>query len=140
MTVAPQNPQKFALSELPKLGTTQVSQPQRAVSALARESTSGAPLPHLEKAAHELIAQTFFGTLLKQTHNSPFKSDLFSGGRGEEAFAPMYDQHMAQRMARGAGEQLVRPIVKKFQKAAEEAYRKQQMKKEADFVSANRRA
>lgn len=121
---------------------TQVSQHGSAVSALSKLDGQGVPTAtqNLEKVAREVVGQTFFGTLLKQMHDSPFKSDLFSGGRGEEAFNPMYDQYMVQRMARGTGEKLVRPIVKKFQKAAEAAYRKQQQLKGADLVSANRRA
>ena len=48
-----------------------------------------------------LVAQTFYGTMLKQMRNSPFKSKLFDGGRGGEAFASMFDQHLADRMSRG---------------------------------------
>jgi len=69
----------------------------------------------LEKQTQVWVAQTFFGTLLKQMHDSPFKSDLFSGGRGGEAFGSLYDQHLAQRMARGAGSKLVHSIVKKIE-------------------------
>ena len=42
----------------------------------------------LTQQAQKWVAQTFFGTLLKQMHDSPFKSELFSGGRGGEAFKP----------------------------------------------------
>src|SRR5678815_214977 len=52
------------------------------------------------------IAQTFYGTLLKQLRNSPFKSELFSGGRGGEAFGSLYDQQLADRMSRGVGNKL----------------------------------
>src|SRR4051794_17571432 len=52
------------------------------------------------------VSQTFFGTLLKQMRNSPFKSELFSGGQGGEKFASLQDQHMAEHMTRGAGEKL----------------------------------
>jgi len=76
----------------------------------------------LEKVAGNLVAQTFFGTLLKQMRDSPFKDEIFSGGRGGQAFGAMYDQHLAERMARGAGQQLVRAIVRKFE--GKEAYEK----------------
>src|SRR4051812_3989629 len=69
----------------------------------------------LEKAAGSLVAQTFFGTMLKQMRNSPFKDELFSGGRGGQAFGEMYDQRMAENMTRGAGQKLVRSIVRKFE-------------------------
>jgi Rod binding domain-containing protein len=77
----------------------------------------------LTKQAQIWVAQTFFGTLLKQMHDSPFKSDLFDGGRGGQAFSSLYDQRLAERMAKGAGSKLVRSIVKKSEAAA--AYRRQ---------------
>jgi Rod binding domain-containing protein len=46
---------------------------------------------------------------------SPFKSDLFSGGRGGEAFSSLYHQQLADRMARGAGTKLVNSIVKNIE-------------------------
>jgi hypothetical protein len=59
-------------------------------------------------------------------HNSPFKSDIFSGGRGEEAFSPLMDQHLIERMSRGAGTKLVNAIVQRFHRAAAEAELKKQ--------------
>ena len=84
----------------------------------------------IEAQVRNWVGQTFFGTLLKQMHDSPFKSELFSGGRGEDAFAPMLDARLAQHMAKGAGNKLVNAIVKKFKKnaserAAAEEYKKQ---------------
>ena len=77
----------------------------------------------LTKQAQIWVAQTFFGTLLKQMHDSPFKSDLLDGGRGGQAFSSLYDQRLAERMAKGAGSKLVRSIVKRTEAAA--AYRRQ---------------
>src|SRR6476620_9698564 len=65
----------------------------------------------LTRQAQNWVAQTFFGTLLKQMENSPFKSELFSGGRGGEAFSSLYHQRLAEHMARGAGTKLVNAIV-----------------------------
>lgn len=65
----------------------------------------------LTKAAGQLVSQTFFGQMLKQMRNDPFKSDLFDGGRGGQMFSSLFDQTLAQRMARGAGAKLVRSIV-----------------------------
>ena len=76
----------------------------------------------LENETRTWVAQTFFGTLLKQMRNSPFKSDLFSGGRGGEAFGSLYDQQLAERMANGVGSKLVDSIVRKMEAA--KAYRK----------------
>jgi len=77
----------------------------------------GAKLPEgkheqLTRAAQKWVAQTFYGAMLKQMRNSPFKSELFSGGRGGEAFGAMLDQTLAERMARGTNNKLVRSIVR----------------------------
>ncbi len=69
----------------------------------------------LHKTVEKWVAQTFFGTLLKQMRESPFKSDLFNGGRGGQAFSPLYDQHLAERMAGGSGQKLVRAIVRRIE-------------------------
>ena len=72
----------------------------------------------LVKQAEVWVAQTFYGTLLKQMHDSPFKSELFSGGRGGEAFGPMYDQHLIERMSHtGGARKLVRSMVRKLEKS-----------------------
>src|SRR4051812_31254498 len=54
----------------------------------------------LDKQARMLVGQTFFGTLLKQMRESPFRSELFEGGRGGQAFAPLYDQKLVEHMSR----------------------------------------
>lgn len=71
--------------------------------------------PHDEQLIDQTrkwVAQTFFGTMLKQMRNSPFKSPMFEGGRGGEAFGEMYDQRLAEHMSRGAGNKLVGAIVR----------------------------
>ena len=77
----------------------------------------GPPTHHekLVKNAQKLVSQTFFGTMLKQMHNSPFKSKIFSGGRGGEAFGSLLDQHLADRMASGAGGRLVDSMVDRWE-------------------------
>ena len=78
----------------------------------------------LTQKAQQWVAQTFFGTLLKQMENSPFNSDLFSGGRGGQAFSSLYHQQLTERMAHSAGNKLVKTIVRRIE--ATNAYRKQQ--------------
>ncbi len=73
---------------------------------------AGGNQKELFKTAQKWVGQTFFGTLLKQMHESPFKSELWSGGRGGEAFSTLYDQHLAERMARSSGRPLANSIVK----------------------------
>ena len=72
--------------------------------------------------AQKWVAQTFFGTLLKQMRESPFRSAIFEGGRGGEAFGALYDQHLAEHMARGAGSKLVNAIAGRIE--ANRAYGK----------------
>lgn len=64
------------------------------------------------RQAEIFVSQAFFGTMLRQMRESPFKSDLFEGGRGGQAFGSLYDQHLAERMASGAGKSLVNSIVR----------------------------
>jgi Rod binding domain-containing protein len=79
--------------------------------------------------AEKWVAQTFYGTLLKQMRESPFKSKLFDGGEGGDAFNSLYDQKLADRMSKGAGGKLVKAIVRKIEGAA--AYRKDALAKAA---------
>jgi Rod binding domain-containing protein len=88
--------------------------------------------PHQRQLAHEAqkwVSQTFFGTLMKQMHESPFKSNLLDGGRGGQAFQPLMDQHLAERMSHGAGQKLVRSIVKQLEK------RERGVKRDEPFVT-----
>jgi Rod binding domain-containing protein len=78
----------------------------------------------IRKQTEKWVAQTFFGTLLKQMDDSPFKSEVFSGGRGGQAFSSLYHQQLADRVARGAGQKLVNSIVRRIE--AKQAYQKQQ--------------
>lgn len=63
------------------------------------------------------VAQTFYGTLLKQMRESPLHSDLMDGGNGGKTFQAMLDQRLADHMSRHAGGKLVRAIVKKIEAA-----------------------
>jgi hypothetical protein len=69
----------------------------------------------IQEQARKWVSQTFYGTLLKQMRDSPFKSELFSGGRGGQAFTPMLDQHLADRMSRSSDSKLVRAIARKLE-------------------------
>jgi hypothetical protein len=83
----------------------------------------------LTEQAQKWVAQTFYGTLLKQMHDSPFKSELFAGGRGAEAFQPLMDQHLIDRMAKSSKNQkLVRGIVRQIE--GRQAYRNQKSESE----------
>ena len=75
----------------------------------------------LTEKTQKWVAQTFFGTLLKQMGESPFKSELFSGGRGGEAFSSLYHQQLVDRMSKAAGSKLVNGIVRKIEKGQADA-------------------
>jgi len=80
--------------------------------------------PHDEQLidqARKWVAQTFFGTLLKQMRNSPFKSPLFEGGKGGEAFDELYDQHLVEHMSRGVGNKLAMAIARKIVNKTDDA-------------------
>jgi Rod binding domain-containing protein len=88
------------------------------VTSLARPK----PDEKLVAQAQKWVAQSFYGTLLKQARESPFHSDKFEGGRGGQAFGPLLDQHIAEHMARGAGRKLPEAIARKIE--AKRAYAK----------------
>ena len=69
----------------------------------------------LTQQAQKLVAQTFYGTLMKQMHDSPFKSKLMDGGRGGEAFQPLMDQHLIDRISRSSSKKLVSNLVKRLE-------------------------
>lgn len=70
----------------------------------------------LTRNAQKLISQTFFGPMLRQMRSSPFKSELFSGGRGGEVFNTLFDQQIADRMASGTNNRLVAAVVRRLEK------------------------
>ena len=78
------------------------------------------------KQTQTWVAQTFFGPMLKQMRDSPFKSDLMDGGRGGQAFQQMQDAMLAQHMGRGAARPLVNAIVRRIEAA--HAYSNQPVK------------
>jgi hypothetical protein len=81
------------------------------------------PHEQLVEQTQKWVSQTFYGTILKQMHNSPFRSELFEGGRGGQAFSGLMDQHLADRMAKSANNKLVKGIVRRIE--ARTAYAQQ---------------
>lgn len=86
--------------------------------------SKGTKHDQLVEQTQKWVAQSFYGELLKQVRNSPFKSEMFSGGRGGEAFGSLQDQQMSEHMTRGAGKKLVNAIVRKIEAAAAYANQK----------------
>lgn len=69
------------------------------------------PDAYIRTQVKKLVGQTFYANILKQMHDDPFKSNLFDGGRGGEAFAPMFDQQIADHIAQSGSNKLVDSIV-----------------------------
>ncbi len=69
----------------------------------------------LVKQTQKWVGQTFYGEMLKQMRNSPFKSKMFEGGQGGEAFQQMFDSKLAEKMSTGSGKKLVDSIVDRIE-------------------------
>jgi Rod binding domain-containing protein len=91
-------------------------------TSLSSAIPSAAQHDKLIKQTQKWVAQTFYGTLLKQVRQSPFRSKLMDGGRGGEAYGALYDEQLAEHMTRGVGMKLVNSIVRKIE--AKQAYQK----------------
>ena len=70
----------------------------------------------LRQKVDQWVGQVFFGTLMKQVRESPFKSELFSGGRGGGAFQQMLDGVLIERSSHNLGGRLSDSIVRKLDK------------------------
>ena len=71
----------------------------------------------LRASVQEMVGQTFFGQMLKAARNSPLKSELFHGGRGEEIFGTQLDAEFARRAGMGTKSSLTDAIYNRLAKA-----------------------
>jgi hypothetical protein len=78
--------------------------------------TTSTQTQQLRQKVDQWVGQVFFGTLMKQVRESPFKSEIFSGGRGGGAFQQMLDGILVERGSRDLGGQLTDAIVRKLDK------------------------
>src|SRR5579871_5457238 len=89
-----------------------------AVGALSASGTSSpaAMKRHeaLVKQTQKWVGMTFYGTLMKEMRQDPFRSKLFDGGNGGQAFGSMYDQELAERLGKGTANGLVQSIVQRI--------------------------
>ena len=75
----------------------------------------------LVKQSQRFISHAFFGTILKQMHESPWRSGMFSGGQAGRSFESLMDDRLAERMANNpTSQKLVRSIVKRLEKKGKE--------------------
>ena len=151
-SIAAHSHSKTAMNSLVGELRAQGSAPKPAASALtyqpARFSAEKvAPdQAQVEKQVRNWVGESFYGTLLKQMRDDPFKTEMFDGGKGGEAYNQLFDQRLAQHMAGGVGSKIVRPIVKKLisdKQGAALKYQRQSKatsSQEAAHVSTDRRA
>jgi Rod binding domain-containing protein len=93
----------------------------------ASKLTPDARHAKLVEQTRKWVALSFFEPLLKEVRKDPFRSKLFDGGEGGEAFGSMYDERLAEKMTTGASNSLVNSIVRRIE--AKSAYAKQQRPK-----------
>ncbi len=65
---------------------------------MARESDAAAK-EKAQTVGNQLVATAMIQPILAELRNSPFKSDLFDGGRAEEVFGQQLDTTLADRIA-----------------------------------------
>jgi hypothetical protein len=106
----------------------QPAQPTKAFANLLNEAIEARPEPETKtpeqttqekalRAKYEIIVNKFFiGSMLKQMRDSPFKSEMFNGGKGGEAFQGMMDQHLAENAGGKVAKSLVDAMVKRSTK------------------------
>lgn len=56
-------------------------------------------LEKIDTAARQLVAQTFFTQMLAHQRDGTFAAEPFGPTMAEQRFGPMFDQHVAERMA-----------------------------------------
>jgi hypothetical protein len=79
------------------------------VTPVANDGLSGRGAVHngarLQAAARQVVGQTFLGTLLRISRESPFKTPYGHGGRGEDVFRAELDRVVIEKAsARLAGD------------------------------------
>ncbi len=72
----------------------------------------------LRKSINEFVGTVFYGQLLKAMRNSPLKSDIGHGGRGEDVFAGQLDIELSQQIGRASGFDLTDAIYRRLRRGA----------------------
>ncbi len=72
----------------------------------------------LRTSIDEFVGSVFYGQLLKAMRNSPLKSDIGHGGRGEDVFAGQLDMELSQRIGRAGGFNLSDAIYRRLRRGA----------------------
>ena len=77
----------------------------------------------LRTSIDEFVGMVFYGQLLKAMRDSPLKSDIGHGGRGEDVFAGQLDIELSQRIGRSSGFHLSDAIYRRLRRGAVAARR-----------------
>ncbi len=80
----------------------------------------------IQKQAQKFVAQAFYMPMFKAMRSSPFKSELFSGGQGGQAFQAMFDGVLAERMGGAASSPLVSAMVRRLDPETDQLMKKLQ--------------
>jgi Rod binding domain-containing protein len=86
------------------------------LNSTAGHAGAGSAHEALVRQTQKWVGMTFYGTLLKQVRNEPFRNDTLDGGQGGKMFGSMLDQQISTRMCRGGGDKLVNAIVNRIEK------------------------
>jgi hypothetical protein len=109
------NPPVAAVAEptepRPRAGSDEAASFRRALDAAV---AGGAGPEAVREAATQFVASAFIVPALDALHESPFNDGPFAPGPGEKRFAPLLDQHLADRITHAARFPLVDVIVERL--------------------------
>ena len=63
-------------------------------------------LQNVRRATGQIVGSVFYGSMFRSMRESPFKSSLVDGGRGEEVFAAQLHEQLAERLGERTGQDL----------------------------------
>lgn len=83
-------------------------------SAVKAEAQREKQADEVRHAAEQLVSSTFIMPLFEQLRSDPLAANMFHGGRGESIFQQQLDQELSDRIASGAGFDLVDAVAAEF--------------------------
>lgn len=83
-----------------------------AAAGRSTEDDRAAQEREVQQAAQQFVATAFVMPLLAQARQSPFKTELFHGGQGEEMFGQQLDQRIADQIVRRMDFPLIHAVQK----------------------------
>lgn len=106
-----------AFSIRPQAALTLAADPARSAPRAMDAAPAGKSSSEIgRERVGELVGSIFYGQLLRQMNQSSLRSDLFHGGRGEEAFQGQLVQHLGERIGRSKNEPVSNAIHRSMQR------------------------